>query len=253
MIINHKSIKISHDGDLKKLVNALNSLKSTDSCDLSIYAEKRFIHRLRQQKEIVFSFGNQEQDFHCINMTIMHPIIRMILRNSITSQLFTTISHPDYHDSFAIVYRLEVKSNKTRSFLKVLITDTDVDYCDEIDYFEFIDKCSNCHQPSKRDLNAVKSKAQLIVSEHAESIVKFEKDKIERIIDLKIQSISKYYQKKIDNAQKQKQSVVDERVQRMREKEIDNLQKDLLVKLDELNLQRRIEESFEILGILEII
>lgn len=246
------SLKINNENMLKQLAHSLNLLKSQDKRDLSNSEENKLQKELRQLKELTITFGSQDSSFNSRNITIMHPVIRMILRKSNINKLYSTCTHPDYDNKYAIVYRAEFNANKRKSFIKVIITDKDYNYHDEVDYFDFIIKCSDANQDTEQELFLGKDIAKQVIAQQVATVAQNERVKLNRLIDLRIQSISKYYQKKIDNALKQKRAVTNERVQQMRDGEIDNLQKELSTKIDELNNQRNIQESFEILGTIEV-
>lgn len=246
------SLKINNENMLKHFVQVLNQLKTLDKGDLSNSEEIRLLQKIRRLKELSISFGSQGGDLDEINVTIMHPLIRMILRKSNVNRLYSTLTHHDYNDKYAIVYRAEVSANKRKSFIKVLIIDKDFNYYDEVDYFNFITKCVNNIQSSNVEQSLINSRVTSLVAQQVSTVAKNERIKITRLVDLKIQSISKYYQKKIDKALKQKRDVSDIRVQRMRDAEIENLKKELSIKIDELKNQHSALENFEILGITEI-
>lgn len=247
------SLKINSESMVKMLANSLSLLKSQDQRDFSNFEENKLQHKLRQSKELTITFGSQNKGFDSINITIMHPVIRMIVRKYNVSKLYSSILHPDYNNKYAIVYRAEISANKRKSFIKILIADNNINYYGEVDYFDFIVKCSENDQSTTFDISSINNKATQLVAQQVAITANEERTKLNRLINLRIQSLSKYYQKKIDKALKQKRDVPDERVQRMRDSEIENLNKELSAKIDELNNRHKVQESFEILGILEIL
>jgi len=137
--------------------------------------------------------------------------------------------------------------------IKTIILDENFSFVDEVDYFEFISGCSENNMPADTNLEEIKVKATSHIIKSIEEQKKLESIQQNRQIDIKINSISNYFEKQIRKVERLKQKVSQEDVRRMRIGEIENLKEQRVKKIDELERQKDITSSFEILGVVEII
>lgn len=118
-----------------------------------------------------------------------------------------------------------------------------------MDYFEFIEGCSESSATNPTDFESVKASAMQYIIESIQQQELQESASQHRLIEIKIDSISNYFEKQINKVKRLQQNVKQEDIQRMRIAEMENLKQRRDEKIAELEEQKRVSSRFEILGI----
>lgn len=150
-------------------------------------------------------------------------------------------------------YRVDLKGQKDKSYLKTVLMSREYEYVDDIDYFEFIGGCSECDRKSSIDFKKVENISKESIVKNMEQLKHSEEKEQSRQIEIKINSIKSYFEKRINQVKRVEEKVSQEDVKRMRIGEIENLKKKRDEKIDEYERQKRVSGSFEILGVLEMV
>jgi len=248
------NIKLSSE-NLKQLFNILKQNMSDKRVEALKYKEERAVlQKIYKYKELKISFTtNNSNEFQTLYLYLNHPIISIIIRDKNYKTVYSVVSHKQYNNSFAIIYRVDFRQLKERSMIRVLIVDTNLDLVDELDYFEFIHNCRETKAKPNINLEALKAKLNSKVIEAIEQHKLIESASQNRLIDIKINSIENYFEKQINKVQRLQKKVQQEDIQRMRIGEIENLKNQKDKKIKELESQKEISSSFEILGIVGIV
>ncbi len=247
------SIKLSSE-NLKKLFHVLKAnMSDKKEKPLQYREERKLLQKIRRYNELKISFSTNNNDqFNTLYFYMNNPIVSIITRAKTYKTIFANISSSKYKDGYAVIYRVDFKQLKLKSLVKTIILDKDFSFVDEVDYFEFIDECRDVETQTNVNLEVVKGKAASHIIKSIEKQKKLESIQQSRQIDIKINSISLYFGKQIRKAERMKQQVTQEDMKKMRVGEIGNLKKQRDKKIDELEKQKEIKSSFEILGILGI-
>jgi len=247
------SLKLSNE-NRKKLVKTLGKKYSDRRTDSFKYKEERLLlHKIYNFKELRINFSSNNNDsYQTLYLFINSPIIDMILRGINYSTIYSKAINPNYINKIAIIYRADFKQAKPKSFIKTLILEKDFSFFEEIDYFEFISECSSVDLESSINFDDIKSSVIPQITNSIESCKKVELEKLSNLVDTKINSISSYFEKQINRVRRLERKVSHEDIRRMRVGEIDNLIEQKERKIKELELQKTINTSFEILGMIEL-
>ncbi|CAA6820631.1 MAG: Unknown protein [uncultured Sulfurovum sp.] len=248
------SIKLSPE-NLKKLFHLLKANMSDKRTEPLKYKEERtLLQKIHRYKELKISFTtNNNDEFQTLYLYLNNPIISIITKGKTHKTIYTNVSSSRYKDGYAIVYRVDFKQLKEKSMIKTIILDEDFTFVDEVDYFEFISKCSESNVQTDTNLEELKVKATSNIIKSIEEQKELESIHQNRQIDIKINSIGNYFEKQIRKVERLKQKVFQEDVRRMRVGEIENLKVQRDNKIDELESQKNIKSSFEVLGVARVI
>lgn len=248
--LKDKSIKFSSE-NLKSLFNILKTNMSDKKTESHRYSEQRAIlQKMNRVQELKVSFTtNNNDEFQTLYLFMNHPILSMITREKTHRELFAALCHEEYKNVYAIVYRVDIMHSKPTSLLKTLVLDEQFVPLAEIDYFEFIAQTKECQNMTNTNPQEIKSKAMPHIIQSVEKLKAQEAQAQNNILDIKIESIKNYFDKQITRAQKLKQKVAQEDLQRMRVGEIENLQEQKAKKVQELESRKEIKSSFEVLGV----
>jgi hypothetical protein len=177
----------------------------------------------------------------------------MITRQKRPKIIYTILKHSKYNSGFAIVYRVDMKQIKSKSYIKTMIFNDDLICREEQDYFEFVDGCEAVEQTALTfDAQSIKSKVTPFIIQSMETQKAIENENQNRLIETKINSITSYFERQIQRSKKSQAQVLQEDVKRMRVAEADNLILQRDIKIAELEAQREIKGSFEILGVVRL-
>jgi len=237
----------------KRFIGILKELMSDKRTQNSRYrAERTAIQVILRQKELRISFEtNNNDDFGMLFLSISHPFIMMITPSKSATPLYTTLSHSHYQSMVGVIYRADIHARKPKSSLYItLINDTGA--VETLDYFDFMAHATPSNEISTNDAEAIKSRLMPHMMNHIEMLKTQESEALNRLIAVKINSLSTHFDKKITQAKKMEAKVREEGVLRMREAQIENLIEDKRIKIVELEKQREIAGSFEILGMVGI-
>jgi SNF2 family DNA or RNA helicase len=247
------TIKISSE-NLKRLLKLLKTNMSNKRTNALAYKEeRRVLQKINRLKELKVSFQtNNNDEFQTLYLYLNHPIIAMIIRDKNYKSVYSVVSHKDYSSGFAIIYRVDFKQLKVKSMIRVIVVDKNLALVEELDYFEFISKCSEAKAKSSINLEELKAKLNLKVIQFIEQHKQIESKSQNRLIDIKINSMQNYFEKQINKVKRLQKKVQQEDIVRMRIGEIENLENRRDEKIRELMGQKEISFGFEILGVLEI-
>lgn len=246
------TVKLTTD-NTKRLIGILKERMSDKRAQSTRYmTERSAIQSIIRQKELRISFDtNNNDDFAMLFLSISHPFIMMIAPNKSATPLYTTIAHPNYPRAVGVIYRADIHARKPKSSLCITLLN-DVGTVETLDYFDFITHATQVNEIDTSDLDSIKNRTMPHVMSYIEKLKSEESEVLYRLIDVKIQALTNYYDKKIAQAKKMEAKVIEEGVLRMREAQIDNLIEDKRLKIAELEKQREIAGSFEILGMVGI-
>lgn len=245
------NIKLSSE-NFKSFFNNLKSSMS-DKRTLKFKEERRILQKMIKYKELKISFStNNNDEYQTLYLYLNHPIIMIMLANKTHSTVYTKIENFNYQNVYGIIYRVDIKALKSKSIIKTIILNKDLEYIEELDYFEFIKDCSYLEDKINTNLEDIKNQSVLAIARNIEIIKEKENQAQLRLINIKIDSINSYFEKQINKVKKLEQKVSQEDVKRMRIGEIENLKSQRDKKLEELEEQKNVKSSFEILGVMEI-
>ena len=225
----------------------------SDKKTLKYKEERAILQKINRYKELKVSFStNNNDEFQTLYLYLNHPIIMMMLANKTHSTVYTNVLNEKYQNMYGVIFRVDFKALKPKSIIKTIILNKNLEFVEELDYFEFIKDCIPTDDLRNSDLENIKNKSISIVAKNVESIKEDESQKQMRLINIKIDSINSYFEKQINKVKKLEQKVLQEDVKRMRIGEIENLKNQKSKKIEELENQKDIQSSFEILGVMEI-
>ncbi|MCV6607457.1 MAG: helicase-related protein [Campylobacterales bacterium] len=247
------NIKLSQE-PIKELFSSLKSKMSDKRVSPEKYMEERkVLQSFHRQKELKISFTtNTNSDFNEIYIFLNHPIVLMITKDKQILKPILSLKHPSYNNNYAAIFRSDIKLLKNRSHLHIAIFDNNLEHIETKDYFDFIEGCSEKNSHIELDSEKLQLNLEKSVISIVEELKQKESIAHNRLIDIKIDSIKNYYQKKINKTTKLKEEVSQDDIQKMRTAEIQNLETAREEKIEELESLREIKGSFEILGILEM-
>lgn len=245
------SLKFSSE-NLKQLFNLLKRNMSDKRTEALQYKqEKDILRKIHKFKELKIRFAtNDNDDFQTLYLYLHSPILSMITKGKQSKTIYTIVSHTKYQGCYAVIYRVDFKQLKPKSYLRTVILDRRYGFVDEVDYFNFVDGCHVTHATIDVDFEAVKSRSTRYIIKSMERQKSLEAENQNRLIDVKIDSIQNYFDKQIAKAKKLEESVSHADVKRMRMGEVVNLEKQRDRKIEELEEKKVIGGSFEILGVL---
>jgi len=248
------NIKLSFE-NLKQFFNILKQNMSNKRTEALKYKEERAIlQKIYKYKELKISFTtNNNDNFQILYLYLNNPIMDIITKDKKHKIIYSIIDHNEYNSGYAIIYRIDFKQLKSKSYIKVIVLNNDFEYINEIDYFDFINNCNETNNKMDINFEDIKAKSSLYVIKSIELQKEIEEQNQNRQIDIKINSIKNYFDKQINKVKRLEQKVLQEDVKRMRIGEIENLKNQKDKKIKELEGQKKISSSFEILGIVGII
>lgn len=251
--LKDESLKLSNE-NRKNLINLLkNKLSDRKTEALKYKAERSLLHTIHKYKELRISFiTNNNDSFQTLYLFLNSPIMNMITKESGYDTIYSKASNINYKNKFAVIFRADFKQHKPKSFIKTLVLEKDLSFFEELDYFEFISNCSPAELKTNTDFSKLKADAAPEIINYLENYKISELEDQTRIVDVKIQSVNNYFNKQIDKARRMEEKVLHEHVKRMKIGEIDNLKYQRDTKIINLEKQKTITSSFEILGLIEL-
>jgi hypothetical protein len=251
--LKDESLKLSSE-NLKAFFTLLKSKMSNKRTQPKAYkAERKILQKIHRQKELKINFStNNSDDFKMLYLYLNHPIIKMITKKRSSKTAYSVVNLKGYSQGFALIYRVDFKQLKAKSMMRVIVVDKELSKVDELDYFEFMARCSMSKAKPSTDLVQIQKRLQPIVIESIEQHKQVESEIQNRLIDIKIDSIESYFTKQINKVKRLEQKVQQEDIVRMRIGEIGNLETRCKEKVEELEGQREIFSGFEVFGVLEV-
>jgi len=247
-------IKLSSE-NLKQFFNILKQNMSNKRTEALKYKEERTIlQKIYKQRELKISFTtNNNDDFQTLYLYLNNPIMSIITKDKNHKIIYSIITHNKYNNGYAIIYRVDFKQLKSKSHIKTIVLNNNFEYIDEIDYFDFINDCNETNDKMDINFEDIKVKSSSYIIKNIEVQKDIEEQNQNRQINIKINSIKNYFDKQINKVKRLAQKVLQEDVKRMRIGEIENLRNQKDKKIQELESQKKISSSFEILGIMGIV
>jgi SNF2 family DNA or RNA helicase len=247
------NIKLSSE-NLKQFFNILKQNMSDKRNEALKYKEeKAILQKIHKYKELKISFTtNDNDDFQTLYLYLNNPIMSIITKDKNHKIIYSIITHNKYSNGYGIIYRVDFRQLKSKSYIKTIILNNDFEYIDEIDYFDFINDCNETNGKINIIFEDIKAKSSSYIIKNIEMQKKIEEQNQSRQIDIKINSIKNYFDKRINQVKRLEQKVLQEDVKRMRIGEIENLKSQKDKKIKELESQKKISSSFEILGVVGI-
>ena len=247
-------VRIS-SSNFKILFNILRKNMSDKKSEAHKYIEERLVlQKIHKYRDLTVSFSsNYNEEFQTLYLSINNPIIGILTKNKNYKTLYSTLKSNFYSDKYAVVYRVDFKQRKTKSFINTLIINKDYSLFEETDYFNFIKKCEYSAEIDSVDFESVKNKITPIVIESINRQEKEISENYNALIDVKIESIKEHFNKQINRAKRLRDKVQQQDINRMKVAEIDNLEAQKKSKIDLLLEQKKTNSSFEFLSILKII
>ncbi|MFH0710155.1 MAG: helicase-related protein [Pseudomonadota bacterium] len=246
------TVKLTTD-NTKRLIGILKERMSDKRTQSTRYRDEfNALRILNRQKELRITFeSNNNDDYNTLYLSLSHPFIMMISPNKSATPLYTTIAHPNSSSAVGVIYRADIHARKPKSSLCITLLHGS-GMVETLDYFDFITHATQVNEISTGDADSIKIRTMPHIMSYIEKLKSEESETLYRLIDVKIQALTNYYDKKIAQAKKMESKVKEEGVLRMREAQIDNLIEDKYSKITALEKQRDIAGSFEILGIVGI-
>ena len=247
------SLKLSSE-NLKAFFNVLKSKVSDKRTQAKAYkAERKTLQKIHRQKELKINFqSNNSDDFKMLYLYLNHPIMKMITKEKSAKTSYSVVNLKGYSQGFALIYRVDFKQLKAKSMMRVLLVDKALKKVDELDYFEFMARCSPSDAKASTNLAQIQKELQPMVIESIEQHKQVESEAQNRLIDIKIDSIESYFTKQINKVRRLEKQVQQEDIVRMRVGEIGNLEAQCRDKVDELMRQRESFSGFEVFGMVEL-
>ena len=248
------TIKLSLE-NTKKIFNLLKANMSDKRKEpLRYQEEKDVLIKIKKSKDLKISFStNYNDDYQTVYIFLNHPIISLITKNKKIEKVYSVAKHSSYNNIYAIIYRLELNSQKNRSFLKTVLIDENYKLIDNIDYFDFISDCKEIENFSEVDFTKAEDIAKRFIVNELKTQREKEKKEQNRIIDIKINSVKNYFAKRIEQAKRVENKLTQIDVKRMKLAEIENLEKKRNEKIKELENAKEVAGSFEILGVAKVV
>jgi hypothetical protein len=248
------NIKLSSE-NLKKLFALLRQNMSDKKIQPMQYQEERTIlQKISRYKELKVSFTtNHNDEFQTLYLYLNNPIISIITKDKTYKTLYSCISHAKYGGNYAVIYRVNLSQLKSKSFVKTIIFDKNFSLLQEVEYFDFISECTQSQTAPSINLEELKTKSAPLIIQSINELKAVESIHQNRQIDIKIDSISNYFDKQIEKVKRLEQKLSQEDVKRMRIGEIENLKLQKEKKIEELEAKKEIQSNFEILGVVEIV
>lgn len=252
--LKNNILKFSSE-NLKVLFNVLKSSMSDKKTHATSYKEERLIlQKINKLQELKISFQtNYNEDFNMIYLYLNHPIISMITREKNYKLIYSKCINGKYQDGYSITFRTTIDKPKKNSKIKNFIFNKELFFIDDIDYFDFIAECDSSEAESQSNLENIKNKLTTHIIKYLESEKVKSYTKNEKEIDIKIGSVRRYYEKQIEKVKNLQKKVTEENVTRMRIREIENIRDQQEVKIRALESQKKVNSSFEILGVMELL
>ncbi|MBL57219.1 MAG: hypothetical protein CMP61_08530 [Flavobacteriales bacterium] len=247
-------IKIS-SSNFKILFNMLRASMSDKKTDVHKYNEERAVlQKIHKYKDLTISFtSNYNENFQTLHLNINNPIIGILTKEKKYKTLYGSSRSNLYSDKYAVVYRVDFKQQKTKSFINTLILNKDYSLLEEIDYFNLIEECQESSNNDSVDFESVKNNVSSVVINKINRQEQEISENFNALIDVKIESINEHFNKQIHRAKRLKDKVQQQDINRMRIAEIDNLKAQRKSKIDLLLKQKKTSSSFEILAILTLV
>jgi len=247
------SLKLSSE-NLKQLISLLKTNMSDKRNQAFAHKEERtLLQKITRHKELKVSFTtNNNDEFQTLYMYLNNPIILIMIKDTNVKTVYSIVKTKKYNNAFAVIYRVDFKQLKAKSYIKTIVFDADMKSINELDYFEFISECSHFEGKANLNFADIKNRASIEIIKSINVQTTLEEVSQNRQIGIKINSIDNYFEKQIDKVKRLEQKVLQEDVKRMRIGEIENLKTQRDKKVAELESQKEVKSSFEILGVMRL-
>ena len=250
--LKNDTYRINQD-DARRLFDLLKS-KMVDKTSKSVYnAQKKAMLKVKNSKPYRFTFEQKSDDYAIEQITLSHPIVKMIAENTTEIQYGIVKNESLSNAKYVVIYRQEINTHKRYSTIEVMVLDSNNSYISNIDFSTFLTESIESQKNTSIEvLQAVQKKADSIIIEKIDHIVSEKQEETARLIDQKILGMREHYKKRRKYAEKMKAKVSDPDVIRMRESQIININRDEINKKLELEEQKKVSGSYQILSVLEV-
>ena len=238
----------------KRLLDLLSPLKYNGKNSSTKIQQKNDLRSLvNHSYQFTFeSINEMKSDTHLL--TISSSFLRMIAGQHLSEFNEVSIAKSKLDGSYAVIYKSEFKSFKDSSKHRVLILDDNLRSIQDIDYFEFYkDTASMKSVFDASKLGEAKSIAQRIISNDFNKNLAHEKMVAKETLNKKVTALKAHYKKKRDIAGKALETATREKIVRMKQGQIsniDDLEKEMIVKLEN---KMKVNGSFQILSVIRMV
>jgi len=239
-----------------KLFDCLKPLISPKNEISNYNAQKKVLFKMKRLECLNFSFTEQNtEDYNNEFITLSHPLLKMIANSLGDSQTnYTMIKNDLVKGKYAIVFRQNIKALKKLSNLRTILLDDQCSYLEEIDYYLFMSKCSILEQnTTTTDFKRIENQSNQYIIKLLKEEVKVREEEAEIVINQKVNALKKHFEKKRNYIQKMQLKVLHKDIVRMREAEIENLNKQEEEKIQYLENLKKVTSDYQIMNVLEII
>ena len=251
--LKNDSYKLNKD-DARRLYDALKP-KMAEKRSKTVYnAQKKAVLKIKNSLPYRFAFDQKKDDFNIDQITLSHPIIKMISKKTYEVHYGKVKNKTVKEATHAIVYRQEIKAHKVNATLEVLLLNNmtrDSSTCD------FADFLSNSIEVDSKDpvdsLKEIQLQAELELIKKIDVIVASKREETSRLIDQKILGMKEHFKKRREFVLKVKSNVSQTNIVTLREGQIKNLLQDEINKKEELEAQRAVSGSHQVLSVIEIV
>ncbi len=252
-MLKNDTFRINQD-DARRLYDSLRPKMISKSFKTIYNAQKKSLLKIKNSKPYRFSFNQNKDDFTIDQISLSHPIIKMI-SNKTNKVHYGTITNTQTKEArYAIVYRQEISAHKKNSTIEVLLINNSSTEIYKSGFTNFLSNSEYVESTINIDiLKDIQNKANLEIISRIEEMVSVKKDETNRLIDQKILGIKEHFSKRREFALKMKEKVSDQNIISLRERQIVNLYQDEKNKLEELENQKKVYGTHQILSIIKII
>jgi len=237
----------------KRLLDLLSPLKySGKNSSTKIQQKKDLRSLINQSYRFTFeSINDIKSNTHLL--TISSSFLRMIAGQHLSEFNEVSIAKSKLDGSYAVIYKSEFKSFKDSSKHRVLILDDNLRSIQDIDYFDFYKETGSDNSAfNASKLQEARSEAQRMISNDFNKSLAHEKMVAKETLNKKVAALKAHYKKKREIAGKALESASREKIVRMKQGQIsniDDLEKEMISQLES---KMRVNGSFQILSVIRM-
>jgi len=242
--IKDRFIKLDDRG-IKELQKSLRELLG-DKRSPQYTKNRHFASRVGKVQK--FAFFDPSEDLDTENITLSHPLVDMLANAiAIRTQTECVAMHPSIKSTTMHIYSIRVTGIKDSVQLVGFLGDGSTTN----DIISILMESAELESTAAIQ-GTDKSMAERSMLTYRQELYAKAQSQNQRYIDSKIESLKKYYDKKISIAQKETQNKSQE-IRRMREGELANLQRDMNQKIVELENSKNVSVSSELVGVVHFV
>jgi len=234
----------------EKLFEALRSQMSNKRKEsFNYFTERECLNKIFGLKEITFSTENNVNNLDSIGISIHSPILKLITKNASPNVFYTYAKHKFISNNKIAVFKYEIEQPYKSSLLKAIFLD---DPSKEIPLYDFLNEIIDSESNHVSDYEDIKKIALNKIAIFIEKANKENQRLVNQKIDIKMNSISSHFDRKKTNLNKVISKINDQDIIRMKKSEFQNIEATRDEKIIELEMQRNLSVSFDLLGIIEL-